>query len=236
MSGWLTNGMSLATLPLTGNERFPLDTQLASGATPEMEAVSMSQAAMYLGGGGSVPWVAARFYGFPPATVPTPVVTLTGTLYAYPLYIPATTIKTVSVGSAQGQTGGNAHVGVYADNGAGYPGALVYDFGAVGALTATATVTLTASTPLALNSGLYWVASIFTATSTFPTVEGVSTLYTSPLTAQLGYDTAAHALATSAEAPSGISVAQTYGSLPSTFPAAATLTLNAPTPGAVFGV
>lgn len=237
MSGWLTNGMLLATLPFTGNERFPVDTQLTQGAAPEMEAVSISQLGM--GIGNVVPWVAGRFYGNPVGNTPTGILTVTGTIYAYPLFIPATTIKTVNLGVQLGQTGGNAHVGVYSDNGAGYPGSLVVDFGAIGALTSTATVTLTVSTPQVLNSGLYWVASVFTATSTFPNVYGVNTSYSTIVPNQVGFDTAAHALATSAEAPSGISIASAtsvYGTLPSTFPTGATLSLNVVTPMAIFGV
>ena len=235
MSGWLTNGMSLATLPLTGLERFPVDTQLTAGATPEMEAVSISQIGM--SSGNVVPWVAGRFYGWPVGVTPTGVLTTASTYYAYPLYIPATTIKTVSIGVQLGQTGGNAHAIIWNDNGAGYPGTLVYDFGVVGALTATATVTLTASTPLALNSGLYWVSTIFTATTTYPNVYGVSTAYTQASPNQLGFDTAAHALATSGQAPSGISViSATYGSTPTTFPTGGTLALNVVTPGVIFGV
>lgn len=237
MSGWLTNGMSLATLPLTGNERFAVDTQLSSGATPESEAISMSQAAMYYG---TMPWVAGRFYGFPPGTSPAAagILTVASVVQAYPLYIPATTIKTVNVGVDIGQTAANARVAIYADNGAGYPGALVVDFGQVGAMTATATVTLTPTTSTTLNSGMYWVASIYTASGTYPTVYGIpaAAAYTSVLTGQLGYDTAAHALATSAEAPTGIQIAGTYGAFPATFTAGATLTLNATTPAVVFGV
>lgn len=236
MSGWLTNGMSLATLPLTGNERFPLDTQLAAGALPEMEAVSLSQAAMYLGAGGTVPWVAGRFYGSPPSTTPVGILTVTATTYAYPLYIPATTLKTVSIGVTTGQTAANARVALYADNGAGYPGSLVSDFGAIGAMTATATVTSTLTTPLAVNSGLYWVGSIFTASGTFPTVIGATAAYTNPLAAQLGFGSALAATAPSGNAPTGISVAGTYGAFASTFATAATLTVNAATPVAIFGV
>lgn len=55
MSGWLTNGVPLAstasgTLPLTGNERFSVDTQLASGTTPQTEALT-TQMLSTLGGG-----------------------------------------------------------------------------------------------------------------------------------------------------------------------------------------
>ena len=82
MSGWLTNGMSLATLPITGNERFPVDTQLTAGAAPEMEAVSFSQLGMAIGGGFTIPWVAGRFYGNTCGNTPTGVLPVTGTFDA----------------------------------------------------------------------------------------------------------------------------------------------------------
>lgn len=236
MSGWLTDGMGLINLPATGNERFPLDTQLAAGANPQMEAISLSQAAMYMGMGATVPWVTGRFYGWPAGAVGSTFLTVTSTLYAYPLYIPATTIKTVSNAATTGQTGGNSHIGLYADNGAGYPGNLVSDFGVIGALTGTGVVTSTLTSPLAVNSGLYWVSSIFTATSTFPTVVGISPLYTNTLNMQLGFPTAADAAATTGFASTGISVAGTYGALPATFPASATLDTTSATPLAFFGV
>lgn len=237
MSGLYTNGFPLANLPLTGNERFPLDTQLSSGGIPESEAISMSQAAMYLGAGGTVPWVTGRYYGLPSGTTLSTILTVTGTLYAYPLYIPATSIKTVSNAATTGQSGANSHVGIYADNGGGYPGALVSDFGALGALTGTGVVTSTLTTPLAVNSGLYWVSSIYTASGTFPTMAGISALYTNILPAQLGFDTAINALAASGHAATGVSVTgQTYGALPAVFPSGATETLNAVTPLASFGV
>lgn len=237
MSGWLTNSMNLATLPLTGNERFPVDSQLVAGAVPQTEAVSISQLSLGIGGGSVVPWVTGRFYGAAPSTTPVGFLTVTGTLYAYPLFIPATTIKTLNVNVSTPQTGGNAHYGIYADNGAGYPGNLVYDFGAVGALTATGVVTVTSTAAaLALNSGLYWIASIFTATSTFPTITGMTAAYTNPLQAQLGFTSATNAAATTAETTTGINVAAAYGALAATFPTGATLTIATATPIAIFGV
>ena len=240
MSGWLTNGMSLATLPLTGNERFAVDTQLSSGVTPETEAVSLSQAANMMGG--NLPLVASRFYGLPAGATPGTLLTVTGTLYAYPYYIagPAT-IKTIGVYTTSGQTGGAAFVGIYADTGAGYPGALITNSNNTSALACTSGAVSQVYTPtggLVLQSGWYWLASIFTATSTFPTVADISATYT-PLATQLGFDTAAHLIATSGQAGTGISVAATYGTLSginsAVFPASATLTLNAGTPLVTLG-
>lgn len=238
MSGWLTSGMSLSTLPLTGNERFPVDTQLAAGALPETEAVSTSQLASMMGG--SLPMAATRFYGLPPGQTPTTFLTVTGTLYAYPFYIAAPIlIKTVGVYTTTGQTGGAAHAGLYYDNGAGYPGNLVpsSDGGALiatsGAVSQTNTVNLT------LQAGWYWLASIFTASGTFPTMAAADTIYAPATGAQLGFDTAAHLIASSGEAPTGYTVAATYGALiginSGVFPASATINYNAKIPLVTLG-
>lgn len=238
MAGWLTNGMSLSALPFTGNERFPLDTQLAAGALPETEAASLSQIASMMGG--NLPVVTGRFYGLPTGTTPATLLTVTGTLYAYPYYIASPTlVKTINLSTTTGQTGGAAHVGLYQDNGSGYPGALVAGTD-LAVLAATATAVTTNTVNVTLQAGWYWIASIFTATSTFPTVTSSTVGYGVDLTAQLGADTAAHFFATSAQAASGITVAATYGTLSSinggVFPSGATLTLNANTPLIALGV
>lgn len=41
-------GTSYATLPLTGSELFPVDTQLANGQQPQSEAVSIAQAKLFV--------------------------------------------------------------------------------------------------------------------------------------------------------------------------------------------
>lgn len=236
MSGWLTNGLPQATLPLTGNERIYADTGLTQGLNPETVAITTSQLSSYLAS--DLVWVAGRFYGVPLGMTDAALLTVTGTLYAYPVYIPsAVTIKSTNLSVTTGQTGGSARIGIYADNGLGYPGTLVTgsDAGALAA-TGTAVVSNTALT-IALNPGVYWFASIFTASSTFPSVVGSTAVYTASLPASLGWDTAAHALATSGQAGTGVAITgQTFGALPATFPAGATLTLNAGTPVFVVGV
>lgn len=241
MSGLYTNGMPLISLPFTGNERFPVDTQLSSGAIPETAAVSLSQLGAAMGN--VVPFQASRFYGLPAGQTPGTLLTVTGTLYAYPYYIPGPSmIKTIGINTTTGQTGGAAFVGLYADNGAGYPGNLVANSNNTTALAATsgaAVQNYTPTSPLALNGGLYWLASIFTASGTFPTVADLTAVYPSITNSQLGSDTALHLSAASAEAATGISVAATYGTLSGinagVFPAAATLTLNAGTPLVILG-
>ena len=193
----------------------------------------------YLG----LPWITAQFYGIPLGSTQAAVLTVLGTLYAYPIFIPnAVTISSISMGSTTGQTGGKMRAALFADNGAGYPGAIVPGTD-TGDLAATTTAVATKSSlTAAVGPGWYWVGSIFTASSTMPSVTGITAIYGNSLNALLGSDTAAHALTVSAEAASGISVGtQTYPatnmatSFP-TFPASATLTLAATTPVAILGV
>lgn len=239
MSGWLTNGMSLVTLPFTGNERFPLDTNLTAGSLPETEATSMALAANMFGG--SLPMAASRFYGLPRGTTPGTLLTVTGTLYAYPYYITSPTlIKTIALDTTTGQTAGSARIGMYADSGAGYPGNLVTgtDGGALIATSGAAVQTNTIN--VTVQSGWYWLASIFTASGTFPTVASVAVGYGSATNANLGSDTALHMAATSGQAGSGVAITgQTFGALSginsAVFPSAAALTLNADTPLIILG-
>lgn len=232
-------GIVRATLPLTGNEIFLADTTLTQGLNPESETITSAQLASYLST--NTDWVSGRFYGIPLGMTSAALLTVTGTLYAYPVYIPNTvTVKSLNLSVTTGQTGGSARIGIYADNGAGYPGTLVAGSDA-GALAATATAVVSnSSLSIVLNPGTYWFASIFTATSTFPSVVGSTAVYTSDISEMLGWDTAAHALATSGQAVTGIQVAATFGALSGinsgVFPASATLTLNAGTPEFVVGV
>lgn len=239
MSGNFT-GIVRAVLPLTGNEILLADTTLTQGLNPESETITTSQLASYISPLPS--WVAGRFYGQPISGTMAAVLTVTATLYAYPVYIPNTTvIKSTNLSVTTGQTGGSARIGIYADNGAGYPGTLVAGSDpAALAATGTAVVSNTGLT-LTLNAGVYWFASIYTASSTFPSVVGATAVYTDALNAQLGSTSAANALATSGQAATGIAVTgQTFGALSGinsgVFPTGATLTLNATTPVFAVGV
>lgn len=234
MSGYSTNGLTAITLPITGNEKFAVDTQLANGLAPQSEAVSLSQLATAMGG--NLPMVTGRFYGIPNGSTQAAYTTITATLYAYPIYVPNTiTVASLNIGVTTGQTGGACHLGIYADNGAGYPGALVYDSGVVSGLTSTVVVTKS-GVATTLQAGWYWLASIFTASSTFPDVTASTAIYGSSLNAQIGSTTAALALTVSADAVSGISVAGTYGALPTTFTAGAVPRPNLSTPVIILGV
>jgi len=230
--GVFTPGMPEIT-PLTMLERLACDVPDDDGINPASGAMTPAGLAAVMGG--NLPLVTGRFYGLPQGTTPVAVLTVTGTLYAYPIYIPNTiTISTLNVGVTTGQTGGACHVGLYKDS-AGYPSDLIYDSGAVSGLTSTTVVTKS-SVATELVPGWYWIATIFTASGTFPSVTGITANYGVATNAQLGSDTAAHALATSGQAATGISVAGTYGALPTTFTAGGALILNAATPVVVLGV
>ena len=183
-----------------------------------------------------LPLVKGRFYGIPACATPAALLTVASTLYAYPVYIPQPiTVQTLNLSVTTGQTGGAAHIGIYQDNG-GYPGALVYDSGSQTGLTSTAVLTVTPATLPVLATGWYWIATAFSATGTYISVAGSGTTYTQTISSMLGSDTAAHALATSAENATGISVSFTYAALPFVFPTGAALVQNAAVPIVAIGV
>lgn len=186
---------------------------------------------------GMLPWVAARFYAAPPGSTNGTILTVASTIYAYPIFIPGNVpIATISINSTTGQTGGAGHAGIYADNN-GAPGALVTgsDSGALAA-TGTAVATATYTTPLTLTRGWYWLASTYTASGTYPTVEGITALYPGNPNAMIGAGSAADALTASGTATSGVSATFTYGALPAAFPSAGyAITKNATTPGVILG-
>lgn len=190
-----------------------------------------------------LPWVSGRFYGLQPGNTQAAVLTVLGTLYAIPIFIPnAITLATLNVSVTTGQTGGKARGALFYDNGAGYPGAIVPGSD-TGDLDGTGTAVVTKSgLALHLPAGWYWYGSIYTASSTMPSVIGGTAVYPNLDNALLGCDTAAHALATSGQAVTGIAkTGQTYPAVDMatsfpTFPASAALTINATTPIAALGV
>jgi hypothetical protein len=189
-----------------------------------------------------LPAVSGRFYGLPAGSTQAAVLTVLGTIYAIPVYIPSpVTLASLNMGITTGQTGGKARGALYYDAG-GYPGAIVAGTD-TGELDGTATAVVTkGSLSVSLAAGWYWFASIFTASSTMPSVTGATAIYGASLNALLGSDTAAHALAVSGQAATGISkTGQTFPatdmttSFP-TFPTGGSLVLNASTPVVVLGV
>ncbi len=186
--------------------------------------------------GAGDPWVTGQFYGTPKGVTPVALLTITATLYAYPIIVPnSVTVASLNMSVTTGQTGGAGHFGIYADNGKGYPGALEVESGAQ-TMTSSSSIATKSGLSTSLTPGVYWLASIFTATGTYPSVAGTTVAYTNELANQLGFDTAAHALATSGEAGGGITVAGTYGALPATFTSGATLNLGTGIPLIAVGV
>lgn len=182
--------------------------------------------------GTGLPWAAGRTYGVPSGVTPVSLLTLLGSLYAYPVNVGSSAdLNALSVSVITGQTGGKARAGLYADNGTGYPGALIAGTD-TGDLAATTTAVVGSSgLTITIPPAPIWCVSEFTATSTMPSVAGSTVAYTNELNRQVGFDTAAHALATSAQAGGGLVLTgQTYGALPTTFPTGAVPNLNAGIP------
>lgn len=182
-----------------------------------------------------LPWVTGSFYGIPPGVTPTTgLLTVASTMYAYPLYIPnKVTVATLALDVSTGVTGGSFRIGIYADLN-GRPSALIFDSGA-GSAASTAIVTITPATGPTITPGWYWIATQFTASSTMPNVFSAGLAYTNP-TNQIGYDTAAHAFAASAEALTGLTATFTFGAYPAVFPGSPAVILNAACPLVVLGV
>ncbi len=186
--------------------------------------------------------VTGRFYSPIDGSTQAAVLTVTGNLYAVPIFIPnAITLDKLHCSVTTGQVGGKARYALFYDN-AGYPGAIVPGTDS-GDLDATGTaVVASPALAKALPAGWYWLASIFTASVTFPSVIGATAIYADSLNSLIGSDSAAHALATAGQATTGIvKGSQTYPvvdmatSFP-TFPSAAALVINATTPVAALGV
>ncbi len=105
---------------------------------------------------------------------------------------------------------GNARVGIYADNGNNYPGALVVDAGAA-VTTSTGVKTYTTGLPVTIDPGLYWLSYVHDNATTAPTMRAFAVASMTPV---LGY---ASTLPTNAQF--GWSVAFTYAALPNPFTA-----------------
>ncbi|MEA2701756.1 MAG: hypothetical protein QOE22_465 [Candidatus Parcubacteria bacterium] len=129
------------------------------------------------------------------------------TLFAIPFVISKiTTIDQMAINVTTLGTGSTPRIGIYADNGNLYPGALVVDAGTQSGAT-TGVKTYTTGLPVTLDPGMYWLAYVTNATA--PTIRTFAVASLVPI---LGYPSA---LGT---APNlGWSVAFTFGALPSTF-------------------
>jgi hypothetical protein len=221
----------------SGNNYVPVNniiTNVAQIDVADMLALGVRQVAGP-DAGASLPWVAGRFYAGVPGATPGTLLLVASTLYAYPFRVPANiALQTLSANVTTLQAGSNVRFGLYSDL-AGSPNALVAgtDSGTQ-ASTATGALTFTPSAPITLNEGWYWAAVQGNTSGTMATVSALAASYASNLTAMLGQDTVAHAIAASAEAAMGVSGAATFGAMPATFPTPS-LVLNAAVPMLVIG-
>lgn len=98
------------------------------------------------------------------------------TLRLVPFYLPvATTITKLGAEvTATGDAGSKVRLGLYADNGSMYPGALLVDAGQIAGDSATVQE-ITLGTPLALAAGWYWIgAAVQAAATTQPTLRTIN--------------------------------------------------------------
>jgi len=103
---------------------------------------------------------------------------------------------------------GNARVGIYNDDGTGYPGTLNTDVG-TGDTTNVAIVAVAISGNLSLTPGLYWLAIV---SDVAPTTRHAQLLFGSPMGYASDFNSNAGA----------VYMAHTYGALPATFTASLT--------------
>lgn len=224
----------------SGNTYTPVNSLLTNVATGDiLDTINLG--ARQIGGpdsGAQLPWVASRFYLPVKGATPVAVLSVSSTIYAIPFRTSGNVpIQSLAASITTGQTGGAFHMGLYTDLN-GVPTSLVAgsDSGAQIATSGAGVITFTPAAPLALNDGWYWMALTATASSTMPSFIGFTANAAAQLSSDLGFDTAAHALATSGEFLGGVSATFTYGALPATFPTAGyALSLNAAVPGLVLG-
>jgi hypothetical protein len=138
-------------------------------------------------------------------------------MYAVPFLTPkAITIDQIGVYVSTLSTT-TARLGIYNDGGNCYPGTLLLDAGTID-VTATGVKKIAINQALSANS-LYWLVIICAATPA---------IYCIPVAAVINILGTSNALSTAQYA--GLYVAQTYGALPSTFPATPTMITAAPIP------
>jgi hypothetical protein len=124
---------------------------------------------------------AGQYYPVPPGSPSTSNGLGNGTLRVAPYYI-ASRVQFVRLGAeitVVGDVGSVLRLGIYADDGNGYPGALVLDAGTIPAdAVAVAEIVIA----LTLNPGLYWFGgAVQAAAVTQPTVRTVSAAAASPV-------------------------------------------------------
>ncbi|MGJ4843907.1 NosD domain-containing protein [Leifsonia sp. Le1] len=166
------------------------------------------------------------YYQTTPSTSTSATTLGTGTLRCSQFHVPndVTLTRIGAEVTVAGDSGSKVRIGIYADNGNGYPGALVTDCGTI-AGDSVAVAELTVS--VALTPGTYWVGTVTqVVTTTQPTVRaltnssGVSN-EAMPLTS--GTTPTANLVPSFAFAALGIT-----GALPATFPTSINVSQSAP--------
>jgi hypothetical protein len=126
--------------------------------------------------------------------------------------------------------GGSIRLALYADDGAGYPAAIIAnsDIGAIDASTTGLKGPFNFASNIVLPAGLYWLAcnssSVTIAVRAVPVAALINVLGHNPTSAAAGNQYV------------GWSIAATYGAMPATFPAAAGRMTNVNAPNTMFTV
>lgn len=159
-------------------------------------------------------WYSASGTGIAPSAASFSI----NTLRAIPVVMgKTTTIDQMAINVTVLGASSNARVGIYADNGNLYPGALIVDAGSIATAT-TGVKTFTTGLPITLLPGLYWLAIVGNGTA--PTIRSLAPTGVATV---LGLDSAlGTAFGTS------WTVAFTFATLPSTFTAGGTVFSGAP--------
>lgn len=164
-------------------------------------------------------FVSARWYPLYTGASGSTIV-VQGHLYAVPFYV-GTSHRFTAIGAfitTGGSAGATAELGIYADNGEGYPGALVLDAGSVAVVSTGAAAEISGLTQT-LAPGLYWL--VYGATGS-PVTQATPSRYSSPPVVIVG-----------GSGPTAVSIGYDAtgaltGALPAAYPAGANVTATAP--------
>lgn len=166
---------------------------------------------LYSDGSRPVPGAGQYLYTASPFTSSTSITLGNGTLRLYPWWVDrAVVVSRVAADVATvGEAGSRFRIGIYADNGNAYPGALLSDSGQIAGDSATVQE-LTIS--LALSRGLYWIGgAVQSAPTTQPTMRTLGT-WTPPVTLAVG-----STLPAASGTTAGFSQGSVTAALPATF-------------------
>lgn len=204
-SGAPTSGIGLNGEMYLDDSSFNVWGPKATGAWPS----APTTAVIPNFGGLSTTFITSRWY---PGSnsVGTAVLTAQNSAYAMPMPVNKTHTF-VAIGfnvTVIGSTGGTVRLGIYADNGSGYPGALVLDAGTVAVATGTGAKTITISQTL--TPGLYWLVAAPQGGTTQPTITTVAAVFIVGWFGCLSPGTGA--------GNEGWTVGSVSGALPGTFP------------------